>query len=179
MAKGPFTPDQFTATRFDSAEVKAAFGNHFLHFAHSDFKRSLFTKSFYNRLSMCFSHIANYNLEGFYGVWFADDESRLNFLHHTLRFPCYGDPAYTYSDVEREIQCHIRTTSLVRQYELRVDASVRGRELAQLERLQRKYPTASPVAVPLAPTILETRLMEVPVVSEIEPMHVPVQASLF
>jgi hypothetical protein len=138
MATGPFSPTQFTATQFDSAEVKAAFGNHFLHFVTSDFKRSLFTKSFYNRLSMCFSHIAHHNVFGFYETWFADDRAKLSFLVHTLRFPCYGDPAFTYSDVEREIQREIRRTTLVSDYQRRVEAATRNRELAELERLQAK-----------------------------------------
>ncbi len=177
MVKGPFSPDQFTATRFDSAEVKAVFGNHFLHFVHSEFNRSLFRKPFYNRLSMCFSHIAHNDLAGFYGVWFADDESCLNFLYHTLRFPCYGDPAYTYSDVEREIRRHIRTTSLVRQYELRVDAAVRGRELAQLERLQAKYLGPQPAADTILPKAVPTQ--PVPRLTITERAPEPVQASLF
>ncbi|HUZ96746.1 MAG TPA: hypothetical protein VMU57_17725 [Edaphobacter sp.] len=177
MEKGPLSPDQFTATQFDSAEVKAAFGNHFLHFVHSEFNRSLFRKPFYNRLSMCFSHIAHYDLAGFYDVWFADDESRLNFLHHTLRFPCYGDPAYTYSDVEREIQRHILTTSLVRQYELRVAAAVRSREITQMERLQAKYLASQPAANNIPQTTVPAQPVSRLTIAE--SMSEPVQASLF
>lgn len=177
MAQGLFTPDQFTATQFDSAEVKAAFGNHFLHFVHSEFNRSLFRKAFYNRLSMCFSHIAHYNLAGFYDVWFTDDESRLNFLHHTLSSPCHGDPAYTYSDVEREIQRYILTTSLVRQYELRVAAAVRSREINQMEQLQAKYLASQPAANNISR--MPVPAQRVPRLPIAESTSEPVQTSLF
>ena len=60
MPKGPFLPSDFTATKFSMAEDKAEFGNTLLRFIESDWASALFTKSFYNRLSMCFSHIANY-----------------------------------------------------------------------------------------------------------------------
>jgi hypothetical protein len=60
MPKGPFLPSDFTATKFSTAADKAEFGNTLLRFIESEWAPALFTKSFYNRLSMCFSHIANY-----------------------------------------------------------------------------------------------------------------------
>jgi hypothetical protein len=60
MPKGPFDASQFVATEWNSAADKAAFGNTYLHFIESGWKRSLFTKGFYQRLSNCFSHIAHY-----------------------------------------------------------------------------------------------------------------------
>jgi hypothetical protein len=60
MPKGPFDSSQFDPTEWNSASDKAAFGNTLLHFIESDWKRSLFTKSFYQRLSNCFGHIAHY-----------------------------------------------------------------------------------------------------------------------
>ncbi len=179
MVKGPFSPDQFTATQFNSAEVKAAFGNHFLRFVRSGFERSLFTKAFYNRLSMCFSHIAHCNLSSFYETWFADDEARLRFLLHTLRFPCYGDPKFTYSDVEREIQCAIHRTTLITEYQLRVETATRSRELAQLERLQAKYGgdsiASSPVATIAVPAEPASRVG----IAELDRPHLTFQPTLF
>ena len=61
MPKGPFLPSDFTATKFSTAADKAEFGNALLRFIESEWASPLFTKSFYNRLSMCFAHIANYN----------------------------------------------------------------------------------------------------------------------
>ena len=147
MPKPLFSADEFTPTEFSTAQDKAAFGNHFFRFIESDWKQTLFTKTFYTRLSNCFGHIAHYDLHGFYGTWFSDDALRLSFLQHTLRFSCYGDPAYTFSDVERAIKAELRRRPFVAQYEARVAATIRARELAQLERLQAKYGTtlAAPV----------------------------------
>ena len=60
MPKGPFLPSEFVLTKFSTAQDKADFGNTFLHFIESEWARTAFSKSFYNRLSMCFSHIAHY-----------------------------------------------------------------------------------------------------------------------
>jgi hypothetical protein len=60
MAKGPFSPSEFVPTEFSTAADKADFGNTLLHFLDADCERNLFTKEFYNRLSMTFGHIAHY-----------------------------------------------------------------------------------------------------------------------
>jgi hypothetical protein len=60
MAKGPFSPSEFVPTEFSTAADKADFGNTFLHFVDADCAQNLFTKKFYNRLSMTFGHIAHY-----------------------------------------------------------------------------------------------------------------------
>ena len=60
MPKGPFLLSDFTATKFSTAADKAEFGNTLLRFIESEWASVLFTKSFYNRLSMCFGHIAHY-----------------------------------------------------------------------------------------------------------------------
>jgi hypothetical protein len=60
MPTGPFTAAQFVSTQWNTAEGKAKFGNTYLHFVDSEFKRTLFTKQFYNQLSNCFFHIAHY-----------------------------------------------------------------------------------------------------------------------
>ena len=104
MPKALFTAEEFTPTQWSTSQDKATFGNHFFRFIESEWKPTLFTRGFYNRLSNCFGHIAHYDLHGFYGTWFAEDAFRLNFLRHTLRFGCYGDPEYTFSDVERAIK---------------------------------------------------------------------------
>ncbi len=92
MPKGPFLPSDFTATKFSTAADKAEFGNTLLRFIESEWASALFTKSFYNRLSMCFGHIAHYNRTQFYEEWFSSLAAQVRFLKHTLRFPCYGDP---------------------------------------------------------------------------------------
>jgi len=60
MPKGPFLPSEFVPTKFSTAADKAEFGNAFLHFIESEWKETLFTKTFYNRLSNTFGYIAHY-----------------------------------------------------------------------------------------------------------------------
>ena len=94
---------QFTATQWETAEQKAKFANQFIRFIKSGYKQSLFPKWFYNRLSNTFGFIAHYNREGFYDTYFTDYNGINNFSHSILNFPCYGDPDYTFSDVEKEL----------------------------------------------------------------------------
>jgi hypothetical protein len=139
MPKGPFLPSDFTATKFSTAADKAEFGNTLLRFIESEWAPALFTKSFYNRLSMCFSHIANYNRTQFYEEWFSSLAAQVRFLKHTLRFPCYGDPAYTFSDVERAIQREISNRNYLARYGLRLAEEQQATDLALLRQLESKY----------------------------------------
>jgi len=143
MPKGPFLPSEFVPTKFSTAQDKADFGNTFLHFIESEWVRTAFTKSFYNRLSMCFSHIAHYDAAGFYETWFTSDADRLRFLRHTLVWPCWGDPEFTFCDVERAIQQEIRKRNYLARYELRVAEAVRSLEMEMLRRLEMKYRTVA------------------------------------
>ena len=144
MPKGPFLPTEFQPTKFSTAQDKADFGNTFLHFIDSEWARTAFTKGFYNRLSMCFSHIAHYDAAGFYETWFTSDADRLRFLRHTLVWPCWGDPEFTFSDVERAIQQEIRKRNYLARYELRAAEVVRSREMEILKQLEAKYRTVAP-----------------------------------
>jgi hypothetical protein len=99
----------------------------------------------------------------------------LRFLEHILRWPCWGDPDYTFSDVERAIQQEVRKRNYLARYELRAAEAVRSGEMETLKRLEAKYRTVAshqPDA-DSAPTI--------PPVSTHEAVRtrVPVQASLF
>ena len=141
MLKGPFLPSDFTATKFSTAADKAEFGNTLLRFIESEWASALFTKSFYNRLSMCFGHIANYNRTQFYEEWFSSLAAQERFLKHTLRFPCYGDPEYTFSDVERAIQREIVNRNYLARYELRLAEDQQATDLALLRQLESKYRT--------------------------------------
>ena len=141
MPKGPFLPSDFTATKFSTAADKAEFGNTLLRFIESEWASALFTKSFYNRLSMCFAHIANYNRTQFYEEWFSSLAAKVRFLKHTLRFPCYGDPEYTFSDVERAIQREIVNRNYLARYELRLAEEQQTTDLALLKQLESKYRT--------------------------------------
>lgn len=139
MPAKPFDASQFVPTQWSTAADKAAFGNSYLHFIESEWKRSLFTKSFYQRLSNCFGHIAHYNIHGFYETWFTCDKDRLGFLENTLSWPCWGDPAFTFSDVERAIKQQVRARNYLALYELKSAEELRTAEMAVLTRLEAKY----------------------------------------
>jgi len=139
MPNGPFLPSDFTATKFSTAADKAEFGNTLLRFIESEWESALFTKRFYNRLSMCFSHNAHYNRTQFYEEWFSSLAAQVRFLKHTLRFPCYGDPEYTFSDVERAIQREIGNRNYLARYELRLAVEQQATDLALLRHLESKY----------------------------------------
>ena len=139
MTKGPFLASEFVATKFSSAAEKAEFGNALLHLIDSGFTRNLFTDRLYGRLSNCFGHIAHYSSTGFYEEWFLSLTTQVRFLEHTLQFPCYGDPEFTFSDVESEIQREVRNRNYLLRYQLLLVEEERRAELTLLERLEGKY----------------------------------------
>src|SRR5208337_1909832 len=57
-----------------------------------------------------YGHIAHYSRDGFYGTFFEREADKLAFLDQTLSWPCYGDPTWTWSDVERAIQTRLRAS---------------------------------------------------------------------
>lgn len=136
-----FTASQFTATQFSTTEDKAKFANHFVRFVESDFKDTLFYDWFYRRLSMSFGHIAHYNRGGFYGVWFSTTENKVHFLERTLKSGKYGDPAYTYSDVEKVLAAWVEESGLFEKYQAQNLKEIEREERKLLARLQDKYST--------------------------------------
>jgi hypothetical protein len=170
MPKGPFLPSDFTATKSSTAADKAEFGNTLLRFIESEWASALFTKSFYNRLSMCFGHIAHYNRTQFYEEWFSSLAAQVRFLKHTLRFPCYGDPEYMFSDVERAIQREISNRNYLARYELRLAEEQQATDLVLLRQLEGKYRT------PVGERDQEPRITAPPV--DQTPV-MPIQGSLF
>jgi len=72
VPKGPFTAEEFIATQWNAAENKAEFGNHLLRLIEARFPENLFTKTLYNRVSMCFQHIAHYVEGGIMQSAFAE-----------------------------------------------------------------------------------------------------------
>jgi hypothetical protein len=176
MPKGPFLPSEFVPTKFSTAQDKADFGNTFLHFIESEWARTSFSKSFYNRLSMCFGNIAHYDLATFYGTWFTSDTDRLQFLRHTLAWPCWGDPEYTFCDVERAIQQEIHRRNYLARYELRAAEAVRSSEMEILKRLEAKY---RPVVNQAPAEDLEPLVSPVATQEVARSTRLPLQASFF
>lgn len=176
MLKGPFLPSEFVPTQFSTAADKASFGNALLHFLDADCSRELFIKKLYNRLSMTFGHIAHCDIEGFYSTWFTRDRHRLGFIQKLLRWPCHGDPKFTFSDVEQAIQRVVRERNYLARYELRAAEALRAAEMTELRRLEAKYrvPPGTESATPPP----ETMTGETPAVDGAPPASL-IQMSLF
>jgi hypothetical protein len=81
------------------------------------------------------------NRTQFYDEWFSSLPAQVRFLKHTLRFPCYGDPEYTFSDAERAIQREIGERNYLARYELRLAEEQRAADLTLLRQLESKYRT--------------------------------------
>lgn len=157
LLRPPFTAAEFTATKWDSAEKKAEFANKLCKFIAADFKESLFTKSLYERLSMTFGHIAHYNREGFFGNFFVNLTGKVEFLEQTLQWPCFGDPEYTYRDVERAIKTRLRKGGLLDAYRAMRAAEIEKAERAALKRLSEKYDGAPSAVAPIVLTVGSAR----------------------
>jgi hypothetical protein len=134
-----FIEDGFTATKRDTAADKAWFANALCKFIAADFAQTLWSKRLYRRLSLCFGHIAHYSDAGFWGVLFTDTRGKLDFRDETMRYPCYGDPTYTYCDVERAIQARLQRSGIVPAYQAMRVAEIETAERAALARLRAKY----------------------------------------
>lgn len=102
--KKVFRAEQFTSSKWDTAEQKAKFANQFVKFVESNFSYDNFPKWFYERLSLSFGHIAHYNQMGFYDTFFTTMNGKVDFILITLNHACYGDAEWTYSDVEKALQ---------------------------------------------------------------------------
>lgn len=136
-----FTANQFTATQWHTAEEKAAFAAKFVAFIRDRMPYSGLTRDLYNRLSCMFGHIAHTNRGGFYAAWFASDPDRLDFLKRIQTWRVYGDPAWTWCDVEAAVQAWlVATPAVVAGLQERCDAALTSAEKDVLQRLVAKYP---------------------------------------
>ena len=136
-----FTAVQFTPTQWDTAEGKAKFATHFMRFLESEFKQTLFQKWFYRKLSNTFGHIAHFDIHGFWSEFFETTRDKVKFLKQTIQpwTGFAGDPAYTYSDVERAIAEQVQASGYLAQWETRLEGEVESAERSQLAHLKSKY----------------------------------------
>ena len=107
-----FEASQFVGTKWDSADVKAKFANDLAKFVLSGFDEERFTQSLYRRLSLTFGHIAHYDKYGFWHTWFLTPQKCVRWVDYILEHVIYGDPEYTYSDVERAFKKWLQTADL-------------------------------------------------------------------
>lgn len=129
----------FTATKWDTVADKEKFAKHFKAFVQSDFAESKFPKWFYTRLSMTFGHIAHYNQTGFYDTFFTATADKVRFLNMCIQYGCYGDPTWTYSDVEQHLRAWLKAEKVLERYQKQLADEVEVRERSQLARLKAKY----------------------------------------
>lgn len=131
----------YTATAHSTIADKEKFEAQFKRFVLDGFPRSKFRAWFYQRLSKTFGHIAHYNCEGFYQTWFDSLPNCEAFITHTLNWGCYGDPAYTYCDVEKELQNWLREERILEIISGVVLEEKRTTEIALRDKLIKKYGT--------------------------------------
>ena len=114
-----FPASNFTSTKWNTAEDKARLANKLTKFILNGFQQASFTKEMYKRLSMMFGHIAEYDMQNFYHVWFKDDAACLRWAENAIRGGVLGfvavNPAWTWSDVEKAIQKWIIENEIVEQ----------------------------------------------------------------
>jgi hypothetical protein len=114
-----FQASHFTATKWNPAEEKARMTNKITKFILNGFQQPSFTKEIYRRLSTMFGHIAEYDIHGFYHVWFTDDAACLKWAENAMKGGVLGfvvgDPAWTWSDVEKALQAWMKENRIVEQ----------------------------------------------------------------
>jgi hypothetical protein len=143
-----FTGDQFTATKWEQADKKTNFARQFIQFVESDFDRAQFSHAFYRRLALTFGHIAHFNQAGFFEEYFTSTDGKVRFLRKTLQHPCWGDPAFTYSDVERALQSWLVQNDVLENYEQRLAQETEAAERVELVRLKNKYEKGTAIRQP-------------------------------
>ena len=152
---------EFMPTKWDTAEVKVKFGNHLLRFIAEDYPRNLWTNVFYNRLAMTFSNIAHHNSHGFWATFFESTTDHIQFLRNIARHPCWGNPEYTYSDVEKAVRARVIKSGII-PWKERILAEERKsmdlRELARLKLLYEQSPARTADPLPAAPPQTMTQI---------------------
>ena len=137
----------FKPTKFHDGAAKADFGNSLLAFIAADFPRPRFTLRLYHLLSLHFGMIAHYDIHGFWAEYFTSTAAKLRFLNDLVSYPCWGDPAFTFSDLERAVIARLRSAGLVERLREALAQETEAAERALLNRLQARYqPEKPPVA---------------------------------
>lgn len=134
-----FTADQFTPTQWSSAQDKADFANAFVRFVENGFRQADFADWFYKRLSQTFGHVAHFNQVTFYRTFFTTAVDKLRLLRQTVDNVPVGDPACTFSDVERALRDWIVNNGLLDRVAKTATHAENRAEREQLKRLLDKH----------------------------------------
>lgn len=135
-----FTPDAYGHDAFDKARV----ANQLVRLVEGDFRPTLFLHTLYQRLSLMFGHIAEFDRHGFYHVWMSTPARRTEWLRYVANGGAYGlmplDRTDTWADVEHAIAGWVNAHPEYREHQQALaDAEIETSERAELARLQGKY----------------------------------------
>jgi hypothetical protein len=130
-----------------TAHDKALWLTQFKRFVQSGFSRGNFTKRLYDGLHVSmFGHIAEYNIHGFYEVWFSGPEERARWVHYVNRGGAFGlhseDRKDCWGDIERACLFWLQESGMTTAIIKAAGEKVRSDELAILAALKAKYPDA-------------------------------------
>lgn len=91
-----FQMEDFTPTKWATAEEKAKIANKMTRFILGGFQQGSFTNAIYKHLHSMFGHIAHYNILGFYEEWFSDIKACRDWTEHITSnwLSGLGDPKY-------------------------------------------------------------------------------------
>ena len=134
-----FTADQFTPTQWRTAQDKADFANFFVRFVENNFRQKHFSNAFYRRLSQTFGHVAHFDEATFYRTFFTTAVDKLRFLRQTMAHVPVGDPAFTFSDVERVLRDWVASSGLVERLAKTAEHAQNRAEREHLKRLLDKH----------------------------------------
>jgi hypothetical protein len=134
-----FNPEQFTPTQWSTAQDKADFANAFVRFVENNFQLEHFPKWFYQRLSQTFGHVAHFDQTTFYRTFSGKALDKLRFLRQTVDHQPVGDPAFTFSDVERVLRGWVIQSGAVERVTKTATHAQNRAEREQLKRLLDKH----------------------------------------
>jgi len=144
MTTLPFNEADFTADAYGHGPAdKARVANQLVRLVRGNFRPTLFPGTLYQRLSLMFGHIAEYDRHGFYAVWLSSPAKRATWLRYVERGGAYGfHPEHrtdTWGDVERAFAAWVRDSGEAERQEALAASEVEVTERAELARLQGKY----------------------------------------
>lgn len=141
MKRPKFTASLFTPTEFDDAVKKARIANRMVKFLSEGCNPEKFDAELYHHtMQHLWHHIAHYNRYGFIDAWFSRVENKVAFVERILDSEGgYGDPHYTWVDVEKVVRAWVAETGLVDVYREALRKHIEAAERAELSRLRAKY----------------------------------------
>jgi hypothetical protein len=134
-----FTADQFTPTQWNTAQQKADFANAFVRFLENGFRLEDFPRPFYSRLSQTFGHVAHFDQATFHRTFFTTAVDKVRFLRQCIEHQPVGDPAFTFSDVERLLRDWIVESRAMDRVTKTAEHAQNRAEREQLQKLLKKH----------------------------------------